>query len=94
MSAIRRKFLQNCNFFRFFLENVINGCYIFSNMRKTDLGMVSKLPTGKYVGEWVVVCDSKIVAHSKNLKAIEKDILNCKSTPLIMKVPKQQVLLY
>lgn len=60
----------------------------------SQLNSISKLNTRKYTGQWIVVCDSKVVAHGKNLKHIEKQILACKTAPLIMKVPQKHVLLY
>jgi len=59
-----------------------------------EMKSISRLDTQKYTGEWVVVCNSKIIAHNKSLKKLEKEILECKTAPLIMKVPEQQVLLY
>jgi len=62
--------------------------------QEQELKNISKLDTPKYRGQWVVVCNNQIVAHGKNLKKLEKDILSCKTAPLIMKVPQKQVLLY
>jgi len=56
------------------------------------------LPTSidfsKYVGQWVVICDNKIIAHNKNLHSIESEIKTCKKTPVIAKIPKKEILIF
>jgi hypothetical protein len=48
----------------------------------------------KYVGEWVVICENKVVAHDKDLTKIQKEITKCKRTPLITKIPKSDTLIF
>ena len=48
----------------------------------------------RYVGEWVVVCQNKIVAHNKNLNNVEKEIKACKRVPIIAKIPKKETLIF
>ena len=48
----------------------------------------------KYLGEWVVVCEDKIVAHNKNLNNVEKEIKECKRTPVIAKIPEKDTLIF
>ncbi|HLC64972.1 MAG TPA: DUF5678 domain-containing protein [Candidatus Nanoarchaeia archaeon] len=48
----------------------------------------------KYVGQWVVVCENKVVAHDKNLTNIQDEIKECKKTPLIAKIPKKEILIF
>ena len=56
------------------------------------------LPTGmdfsKYVGQWVVICENKIVAHDKNLNKIEKQIKGCNRVPTIAKIPEKDTLIF
>ena len=48
----------------------------------------------KYLGEWVVICEDKIVAHNKNLNCIKKEIKECKRIPTIAKIPKNDTLIF
>jgi len=48
----------------------------------------------KFVGEWVVICENKVVGHDKNLSKLEKEIKQCKRTPTITKIPKEEVLIF
>jgi hypothetical protein len=48
----------------------------------------------KYVGQWVVICDNKIVAHDKNLKRIQKDIKSCSRIPTVAKIPEKDTLIF
>ncbi len=56
------------------------------------------LPLGmnfsKYIGQWVVICENKVVAHDKNLNNIEKEIKGCKRVPIIAKIPKKDTLIF
>ncbi len=47
-----------------------------------------------YLGEWVVVCNNKVVAHNKDINKIEKDIKGCKTEPVIAKIPKSETLIF
>lgn len=62
------------------------------------VGMVRDLflPEGaeRFVGEWVVVCERKVVAHGHDLRALRSEIARCKRTPLIAKIPKADVLIF
>ncbi len=48
----------------------------------------------KHIGEWVIICDDKVIAHDKDLCRLKQDITNCKRTPLITKVPKENTLIF
>ena len=48
----------------------------------------------KYLGQWVVVCDKKVVAHNKDLTKIKKEIAKCKRAPTIAKIPKKETLIF
>ena len=56
------------------------------------------LPQGidfsRYVGQWVVVCENKVVAHNKSLNKVEKDIKECKKEPVVAKIPKKETLIF
>jgi len=53
-----------------------------------------KVDFSKYVGEWVVVCENKVVAHDKNLCKVEKEIKECKRVPVVAKIPKKETLIF
>lgn len=46
------------------------------------------------IGEWVVICQNKIVAHNKKLNKVEKEIKACKRVPIIAKIPKKETLIF
>ncbi len=45
----------------------------------------------KYPGEWVVVCNNKVVAHDKTLGKLKPEIKKCKATPMLMRVPEEGI---
>ena len=49
---------------------------------------------GKHPGEWVIICNNKIVAHHKDLRAIQDKLATCKGTPIVAKFPKENVWLF
>jgi len=55
------------------------------------------LPKGvdlsRYVGQWVVICNDKVVAHHKSLTHLEKEIKGC-GRPTIAKIPKKDTLIF
>lgn len=56
--------------------------------------LTEKVDFSKYVGQWVVICKNKVVAHDKNLNNIEKQIKECKRMPTIAKIPKKETLIF
>ena len=48
----------------------------------------------QYVGEWVVTCDDKIIAHNKDLTKIKKEIASCKKIPTLIKVPEERIMIF
>lgn len=47
-----------------------------------------------FIGQWVVICDSKVVANDKNLIKLKKNIEQCKHTPTILKIPENDTLIF
>jgi len=45
-------------------------------------------------GEWVIVCNNKVIAHHKDIRAIKDQINSCKGTPIITRVPKGAVWIF
>ncbi len=55
--------------------------------------VLPKMNYSKYLGEWVVICNNKVVAHNKSLKNIDKEIKKY-NTPTIAKIPKEKTLIF
>jgi len=49
-----------------------------------------------FVGEWIAICDGKIVSHNVNLKrAFESAKKNCPNKrPLIARIPSAETMLF
>ena len=58
---------------------------------KNDL---KSLDLGKYMGEWVVICNNKVLAHDKKITNLKKQIDSCKKPPLIAKIPKEDTYIF
>ena len=48
----------------------------------------------RYIGQWVVICDNKVVAHDKDLTKIAKDISRCRKIPTIAMIPETDTLIF
>lgn len=53
--------------------------------------MQKRVDLSKYVGEWVLMCDDKVVAHAKDVMRLENAIKKCKNIPTLTKVPSGRV---
>ncbi len=49
-----------------------------------------------YIGEWIAICDKKIVAHGKDFKKIFEEVKErCPNKrPLITKVPEKETMIF
>lgn len=47
-----------------------------------------------YIGEWVVICEDKVIAHDKDITKISSAIDGCKRAPTIAKIPKEETLIF
>ena len=56
--------------------------------------LTKNIDFSKYVGQWVVICENKLVAHNKNLNMINKEIKECRRIPTIAKIPKKRTLIF
>ncbi len=52
--------------------------------------ILPKLDYSKYLGEWIVVSKSKIIAHDKVLARIHDKIKSSRSPVTIAKIPDQE----
>ncbi len=53
-----------------------------------------KVDFTKYLGQWVVICEEKVVAHDKDLRKVTNEIKACKRVPVVAKIPKKQTLIF
>ena len=52
------------------------------------------LDLSKFRGEWVIICNNKVLANNKDLTKLKKQIKNCKQTPTIAKIPENDILIF
>ncbi len=55
--------------------------------------MSKRVGLSKYKGEWVLLCEDKVVAHSNDAQTLRNAVKKCKSIPTLMLVPKHKLLL-
>ena len=50
----------------------------------------------KYIGEWIAICDNKVVSHGKNVKNVfEEATQRCPGKkPLLSKVPTKSAMIF
>jgi len=56
--------------------------------------VIPDLDYSDYSGQWVVICDNKIIANNKDLTKISKEINQCKKAPTITKIPAEGQLIF
>ncbi|MBU1201237.1 MAG: hypothetical protein KJ583_05625 [Nanoarchaeota archaeon] len=56
--------------------------------------ILSEAELSKYIGQWVVISDNKVVAHDKRLNNLSDNIKNCKRAPIVAKVPKKETWIF
>jgi hypothetical protein len=51
---------------------------------------------GKYIGEWVAICNQKIVSHGKDAKAVFDEAKKQfpKQRPLLTRVPDKETMIF
>ena len=49
-----------------------------------------------YIGEWVAICDKKIVSHGKDVKEVFKEAKSkcSKGRPFLTKVPEKDTMIF
>jgi len=49
-----------------------------------------------YIGEWVAICNQKIISHGKNVKKVfEESKKKCpKERPLMVRVPNKETMIF
>ena len=56
--------------------------------------ILPKLDYSKYLGEWIVVSKSKIIAHDKVLARIHDKIKSSRGPVTIAKIPEEETLIF
>jgi hypothetical protein len=56
----------------------------------------TKAELGRFIGEWVAICNQEIVAHGKVLKDVLKESKQKypKVKPLIVRVPEKETMIF
>ncbi|MBI2124303.1 hypothetical protein HYT92_00780 [Candidatus Pacearchaeota archaeon] len=49
-----------------------------------------------YIGQWIAICDKKIISHNTDFKAVFKEVKEkCPNKkPLITKVPEKETMIF
>lgn len=74
-------------------KQVLNTCFTYLYVM-ANAKILQGVDVSNFVGEWVIVCDNKVVAHNKDLTKISSDIDSCKTTPTVAKIPKEEILIF
>ena len=55
-----------------------------------------KTNISNYIGEWIAICDKKIVAHGKDVKKVFKEakLKHPKERPLLTRVPDKETMIF
>jgi len=56
--------------------------------------VIPNINVSRYVGEWIVICENKLIAHDKDINKLDRVIKNCKKVPTIAKIPKKETLIF
>ena len=56
--------------------------------------VLAQVDVSHYLGEWVVICDDRVVAHHRDLTKLDHVIEQCSHTPTIAKIPKERTLIF
>ncbi|OGJ22333.1 hypothetical protein A3K73_03820 [Candidatus Pacearchaeota archaeon RBG_13_36_9] len=65
-------------------------------MENKNYELFLKSDVSEYIGEWVAICDKKIVAHGKNVKEVVKEASQkCYGKrPLIARIPEKETMIF
>jgi len=61
-----------------------------------DYQFFMKASMNNFIGQWVAICNSKIVSHGKDVKVVFKEAKQkCpKSRPLLTKIPDKENMIF
>lgn len=58
------------------------------------LEAIPQLDFSQYRGEWVIIYRDEIIGHDKDLTKLQNVIDQCPRTPIVVKIPKQDTLIF
>jgi hypothetical protein len=55
-----------------------------------------KANVDQYIGEWVAICDQRIVSHGKNVKKVFEEAKKKypKERPLLTRIPEKETMIF
>ena len=55
-----------------------------------------KTNVDRYIGQWVAICDEKIISHGSNVKAVFKEAKQIcpNKTPFLTRVPDKESMIF
>ena len=65
-------------------------------MRANNYELFLKADVSEFIGEWVVICDGKIISHGKKFKEVLGEA-NAKchgKKPLIARIPERETMIF
>ncbi len=65
-------------------------------MENQNYELFLKSDVSQYIGEWVAICDKKIVSHGKSVKEVVKEAnQKCPGKrPLIVRIPEKETMIF
>ncbi|MBM3234363.1 succinyl-CoA synthetase subunit alpha [Candidatus Pacearchaeota archaeon] len=65
-------------------------------MQTQNYELFLRADVSSYIGEWIAICDGKIVAHSNNVKEVlSKANAKCPGKkPLIARIPDKETMIF
>ncbi|MFA5174515.1 MAG: DUF5678 domain-containing protein [Candidatus Pacearchaeota archaeon] len=65
-------------------------------MNNNNYELFMKTDVSRYIGEWVAICDGKIVSHGKKVKEVLNQATSkCPGKkPLIARIPEQETMIF
>ena len=65
-------------------------------MENNNYELFLKSDVSEYIGEWIAICDNKIVSHGKKVKEVLKEANNkCPGKrPLIARIPEKETMIF
>ena len=65
-------------------------------MQKDNYELFLKIDLSSYTGEWVALCNGKVISHGRNVKQVLKEARqSCPGKrPLIARVPEKETMIF
>lgn len=56
--------------------------------------VLPKSDLSAYAGQWIIICENKVIAHNRDITKLKKEINECKKIPTVAKIPKKEILIF